>query len=135
MQGQGSGTQTAGIVSGGDAPPVTAATEEYDGTSWTNATSSNTARKESAMSKNGTQSDTTKAGGDTGSLTTAAESYNGTSWTSIGSIITAGDNGAGAAGGPNMQLINSRPASAFSNRVEELTPEQVVLGYKTLTSS
>ena len=31
----GAGTQTAGLAFGGNVPPVTTATEEYDGTSWT----------------------------------------------------------------------------------------------------
>jgi L-2-hydroxyglutarate oxidase LhgO len=37
------GTQTAALAFGGT-PPVTAATEEYDGTSWTSSTSMTTAR-------------------------------------------------------------------------------------------
>jgi hypothetical protein len=41
----GCGTQTAALAFGGYVPPVTGATEEYDGTSWTtNPGSLNTAR-------------------------------------------------------------------------------------------
>jgi hypothetical protein len=41
----GCGTQTAGLAFGGNVPPATGATEEYDGTSWTtNPVSLNTAR-------------------------------------------------------------------------------------------
>ena len=35
--GGGTGTQTAGLAYGGDAPGASNATEHYDGTSWTNA--------------------------------------------------------------------------------------------------
>jgi hypothetical protein len=41
----GAGTQTAALSFGGEVPPVTSATEEYDGTSWTNSNPLNTARK------------------------------------------------------------------------------------------
>jgi hypothetical protein len=40
----GAGTQTAGLGFGGNIPPVTGATEEYNGTSWTTTTSMNTTR-------------------------------------------------------------------------------------------
>jgi hypothetical protein len=41
----GAGTQTATLAFGGTAPtPVSAATEEYDGTSWTEVNDLNTAR-------------------------------------------------------------------------------------------
>jgi hypothetical protein len=39
----GAGIQTAGLAFGGETPPQ-GATEEYDGTSWTNSNSLNTAR-------------------------------------------------------------------------------------------
>jgi hypothetical protein len=41
----GAGTQTAAVAFGGNVPPYTAATEEYNGTSWTTSpVSLNTAR-------------------------------------------------------------------------------------------
>jgi hypothetical protein len=40
----GCGTQTAALAFGGRNPPVTGATEEYDGTTWTSVLSLNTAR-------------------------------------------------------------------------------------------
>jgi hypothetical protein len=40
----GTGTQTAGLAFGGENPPTTGATEEYDGNSWTNSNNMNTAR-------------------------------------------------------------------------------------------
>ena len=41
----GAGTQTAGLVFGGDVPPDSNATEEYDGSSWTNGGDLGTARR------------------------------------------------------------------------------------------
>jgi hypothetical protein len=42
----GAGTQTAGLAFGGSIPPNTAATEEYNGTSWTTSPGSmSTARQ------------------------------------------------------------------------------------------
>src|SRR6056300_1388156 len=43
----GVGTQTAGLAFGGNVPPVTGATEQYDGTSWTEVNDLNTARRQS----------------------------------------------------------------------------------------
>ena len=40
----GAGTQTAALAFGGNADPKTAATEQYDGTSWTETTDLNSAR-------------------------------------------------------------------------------------------
>jgi hypothetical protein len=53
----GAGTQTAALAFGGTTPPFTAATEEYDGTSWTtNPTSLNTARDRFRRSRNSSSS-------------------------------------------------------------------------------
>jgi hypothetical protein len=41
----GCGTQTAALAFGGGSPITTGATEEYDGNSWTNSNSMNTARR------------------------------------------------------------------------------------------
>jgi hypothetical protein len=50
----GAGIQTAALAFGGDTPPDTGATEEYDGTSWaTSPVSLNTARR--ALAGAGTQ--------------------------------------------------------------------------------
>jgi hypothetical protein len=40
----GAGTQTAGLAFGGDTPVRSAATEEYNGATWTQCKSFNTAR-------------------------------------------------------------------------------------------
>jgi hypothetical protein len=41
----GAGTQTAALAFGGKIPPLSAATESYDGTSWTEVNDLNTARE------------------------------------------------------------------------------------------
>ena len=75
----GSGIQTAALAFGGVTPSVTAATELYNGTAWTNnPTGLNTARCN--MAGYGTQTSTGAFGGSTPSPTSAAEIWNGTTW-------------------------------------------------------
>ena len=87
----GFGTQTAGIAFGGDTPPVTTATELYNGTSWTsNPTGLNTARQQGATSKSAPQTAGLFFGGYNGASNTAAsESWNGSTWTNTPSINTS----------------------------------------------
>jgi hypothetical protein len=86
MELAGAGTQTAGLAFGGQ-PPATAATEEYNGTSWTSVNSMNTARSELAGA--GIQTAALAFGGSP-PITGATEEYDGTSWaTSPGSLNTA----------------------------------------------
>jgi hypothetical protein len=61
---------------------LSAATEEYDGTSWTsNPTGLNTARL--APAGVGTQTAALAFGGDTPPVTTVTEEYDGSTWTII----------------------------------------------------
>jgi hypothetical protein len=84
----GCGTQTAGLVSGGNAPPgTTAIVEEWDGTSWSEVNDLPTAVQQHAMS--GTQTAALQAGGSTGSVTTLALKYDGTNWSTAPIIATA----------------------------------------------
>jgi len=86
----GCGTQTAALGFGGllnfnSAPnyPVTAATESYNGTSWTTVNSLNTSR--GYLAGAGTQTAAVAFGGWTppgGILLSSTELWNGTSWTS-----------------------------------------------------
>jgi hypothetical protein len=80
----GAGTQTAGLAFGGSIPPTTGATEEYDGTSWTNnPTGLNTARQ--SLGGAGTQTAALAFGGYPGvgtANTGATEEYDGSTWTS-----------------------------------------------------
>jgi hypothetical protein len=88
------GTQTAGLGFGGG-PPITAATEEYDGNSWTSSNSMNTARV--YLGGAGTQTAALAFGGLNPPVSSATEEYDGNSWTtSPGSLNTARYSLAGA---------------------------------------
>ena len=85
---QGTGTQTAAIVFGGQTPPaVTANAETYDGSSFTEVGDLNTARGQ--LGAFGTQPASFAAGGYVGppGITDAVESWNGWSWTETKEVI------------------------------------------------
>jgi hypothetical protein len=75
----------------GGQPANTAATEEYDGTSWaTSPGSLNTARSE--LGGTGIQTAGLALGGNSGapvSCSGATEEYNGATWTSVAPLATA----------------------------------------------
>jgi hypothetical protein len=74
---------------------VTAATEEYDGTSWTSVNPMNTARQDLAGA--GIQTAALAFGGSAPPFTGATEEYDGTTWTtSPASLNTARNSLAGA---------------------------------------
>ena len=77
----GCGTQTAALGFGGT-PPITGATEEYDGTNWTsNPTGLNTARE--SLAGVGTQTAALGFGGYITAVTGATEEY-----TAAGALVT-----------------------------------------------
>ena len=77
LSSMGCGTETAGLVAGGD--PNSNKTETYNGTAFSTANTLNTGRQQGKMS--GPQTLGLCWGGETPSLTTATESFDGTSWT------------------------------------------------------
>ena len=83
----GAGTQTAALAFGGNAPPGTADTESYNGSSWTELNNLNTAR--GYLSGTGTTNTAALAFG--GALPTVAitESWNGSNWTEVNDLNTA----------------------------------------------
>ena len=89
------GTLTAGLIFGGNVPPGSAphagesnATEEYDGTSWTNG--NNMATTVTAMGGSGTQTAAFSAGGSEGGTPkNNSQEYDGTNWTNGNNINTA----------------------------------------------
>ena len=93
---KGSGTQTAGLIAGGNQrfSPVTtpnyfAGTEEYDGTSWTEVNDLPSGLESGGGI--GTQTAAGLWGGYSGSYTTAGQLYDGTNWTSTTAMpITGG---------------------------------------------
>jgi len=68
----GVGTQTAALAIGGGTPPVTAATESYDGTSWTEVNNLTNARAGSGGMSGTTTSGALIAGGNSGGVTYVA---------------------------------------------------------------
>jgi len=70
----GCGTQTAALAVGGEGPPITGATEEYDGNSWTTVNPLNSARQ--LLVSIGTQPATLAFGGSPGGRT-ETEEWNG----------------------------------------------------------
>jgi len=77
------GSLTAGLYAGGNTPPSTQASEEYDGSSWTNGNSMVEAARDGVYGF-GTQTAALSAGGAvgaTGNKSKLVELYNGTSWT------------------------------------------------------
>jgi hypothetical protein len=77
------GTQTAALAFGGETPPQTNATEEYDGTSWANSNPLNTTRE--GLGGAGTQTAALGFGGTPGP-TGATEEYDGNSWATTNSF-------------------------------------------------
>ncbi len=83
----GFGLFTAAICAGGETPGVTANTESYNGTSWTEVNNMNTSRR--ALGGSGIQTLGIVYAGTTGSVTGATESWDGTSWTEVADVSTA----------------------------------------------
>ena len=86
----GAGTQTATIVMGGNAGGVSALTELYDGSSWTEVNDLNVAKEFSMPATQGTQTATLVAGGaDATALINSTETWNGSNWTEVNNLNTA----------------------------------------------
>ena len=98
VNGSASGIQTAAVFGGGSAPPYSTATEEYDGTGFSNGGNMNDDRD--PYSGFGTLTDTVTAGGYDGANKAESETYNGTSWSEGNNLNTArrGQQGFGTSG-------------------------------------
>ena len=98
INGSASGIQTAAVFAGGNAPPYSTATEEFDGTGFSNGGNMNDNRDPYAGF--GTLTDTVTAGGYDGSNKAESETYNGTSWSEGNNLNTArrGNQGFGTSG-------------------------------------
>jgi len=128
-----SGTVTAAIVMGGQAPPTVGATETWNGTSWTEVNDMNTGRVIAGSAFRAPNSTALIAGGYPVSALT--ESYDGTSWTEVGDLATGRQN-VGACGIGTSALIfggNFSPPPATTVTTEEWSDP--LLAVKTFTSS
>jgi len=82
----GTGTLTAGLIYGGEAPALTGATEEFDGSTWT--TGGTCPAQKSDMHSSGTQTAALWGGGSP--LSSGSFEYDGSTWTSGGSMTFSG---------------------------------------------
>ena len=88
----GMGTQTAGLVTGGNTadpgPSFTGATENYNGSTWTEVNDLNTGRREQAAAGTNTAS-ITFGGIQNTTVKAVNESWNGSSWTEVADLNAA----------------------------------------------
>ena len=91
----GTGTQTAALAFGGEGPPISTATEVWNGTNWaTSPGTLNTARN--LMAESGTSTSALAFGGEGPPNLAVTESWNGTSWTEVNDLNTARRNYSGS---------------------------------------
>ena len=111
------GTQTAGLVAGGNPPPSKAETELYNGSTWTEVNDLNKAKR--LMAGLGTQTAGLIFGGidGSGNNLTETESWNGSSWTETGDLNTArnGMGGAGTVPSAIGYAGKSHPSTLYDN--------------------
>ena len=128
------GTQTAGVAVGGNANPgIVANVEEYNGSSWTNATAYPSAKN--GMGVSGTLTAGLAFGGSPG-FTAETFGYDGTSWSTRPAMATArAFMGAANAGSNISTAAFGGYTGSLTAATEEFTGEIQALDYKTLTSS
>jgi hypothetical protein len=98
-------SQNSGVIFGGEAPSVpsiTAKTEEYDGTSWSNGGDAPTGKSD--MHSSGTQTAALWGGGSPTS--SASYLYNGTSWTGTGAMTFANRDVYGGSAGTSTAALS-----------------------------
>ena len=98
-------SQNSGIVFGGEAPSVptiTAKTEEYDGTSWSNGGDAPTGKSD--MHSSGTQTAALWGGGSPTS--SASYLYDGSSWTGTGAMTFANRDVYGGSAGTSTAALS-----------------------------
>ena len=111
----GAGIQTASLVFGGGSPDSTGATEQYNGSAWTEVNDLNTARKGLFNGLGLSYSAAVCTGGlpaPGGSGVAINESWNGSSWTETNDINSARRNGASSGSSTSGIISGGRPDSA-----------------------
>jgi hypothetical protein len=139
FQANGCGTQTSGIKVGGQTPPnpLTANTELWDGTSWTEVNNLNTAKRGAGMGGENSATAIYFGGASTASQGLAnTEFWNGTSWTEVADLGTGRKFLTGSVNSPVAGVIGAagyQPSSPYTRNItEEWTAS---LSNKTITSS
>jgi len=128
----GSGTQTAGLATGGNTSPYKQ-TEEWNGSAWTSQNSSINEHENVQSSQLGIQTNALICGGGP-SPTTATEGYDGTSWSTRPNMATGRYNSAGG-GSATSGFIAGGFTTANTAVTEEFTGETVSANIKTFTTS
>ena len=113
----GSGTQTAGLISGGQNGGTNNATEEYNGSTWT--TGNNRPYSAGTAMGSGTQTAALHYGGNPASPLTTTASYDGTNWTTETSMSVAKAMGGGCGAGTSGAALAS--GGSASGATEEFT--------------
>jgi hypothetical protein len=136
------GSQTAGIIVGGEAGPVgtTNAVESYNGSSWTSVTSCLIALQNQGKSGGlSAQTALMTAGGDGPTVspaTAATQEYDGTSWTNTANLGTARRQLAGGGTKTVGLVFGGTVASAVAlTNTEEYTGASATATASTLTTS
>jgi hypothetical protein len=131
------GTQTAGIIAGGEAPGGgTNSTETYDGTNWTAAPNLGTARYR--LSGSGSASTACLVFGGRYNPPAAdkaqTESFDGTSWTETGDLATARQQLSGNRGTSSSAIAAGGipPSGSQTDATEEFTVAAIA---ETITTS
>jgi hypothetical protein len=112
----GCGTQTSALAFGGEVPPITTATEEYNGITWATSTGLNTAR--SYLAGCGTQTAALGFGGEP--TTGATELYDGTTWTSSPASLNTARNALAGAGTQTAALAFGGAGPSFQQQQKNL---------------
>ena len=103
----GFGIQTAAVTCGGETPPVTNLTEEYNGTGWTAGGNMTQARFRHGGA--GTLTAGIIFAGHIPPDTGKAETYDGTSWTEVGDLNTVRNSLAGAGTSTSALAFGGKP--------------------------
>ena len=134
----GTGTQTAGLVTGGPGGS-NGYTELYNGSSWTEAADLNTSRDSTSQGRAATQTATIVWGGYPtypGSYRTETESWNGSAWTEVNDLSYGQSNG-GAAGTSTSAIFGSgtvQPGNPFSGDFSPLSQSWNGTSWTTVSS-
>ena len=109
------GTTTATLVAGGEIPALTANTETWNGSSWTEVNNLNTAR--SSLGGAGISTAALMFGGTSPPQVAITESWNGSSWTEVADLNAVGASG-GAGGTYTSALYYGGERPSYTGATE-----------------
>ena len=133
---RGGGPTSALFVAGGDTGSVTAAVEEYSGSSWTSGTNAPATIKNHNAS--GTQTDGLIFSGDQGGSTSALTwGYDGTTWSTRPSMASARKQGASFVTAPATATVSfgGSPNNTGGTATEEFTGQTETANIEDFTTS